>query len=237
MNRDVRVKVDMGDRVIVFNAAHPPTTADGKAVFDQLETEVTRVKALAALQLSGQAAARGAVAFKKELRSGLQKGLLRFLVRLGEGAVAEIPELAHRFVLPKIHASHQTFMTAVNTMLADVNTHRDAFRRLGLTDQLLVELTGLFGQYTKAIEQRAASRQQHVGASADIEASANRIVEIVERINGLTQHRFRREREVLAAWDSARTVVTPGGKPTGDATANPPAPSGPGAEGGSKQIA
>src|SRR5213593_508563 len=107
MDSHVRIQLDMADKVLVFNAAHPPTDAGTQVVFDELTAEVSHAKDLASGQLSGRTAARSATSRRKQLKAELQGGLLRYLVRVGQAATQELPELAERFQLPNLGDSNR----------------------------------------------------------------------------------------------------------------------------------
>jgi len=59
------------------------------------------------------------------------------------------------------------------------------------------------------MEQGQAGRQTHVGASAELRALADEIVQIVRVMDGLVRHRFRNNPEALAAWESASNIPGP----------------------------
>src|SRR2546426_10103520 len=108
MKSDVRRKLDMADRVLIFNGAHPPTDPGSQVVFDQLADRVTQAKAFATEQRGGQVAARAGTARRRELRAELPPGLPRYLVRVGQAAGEELPELARHFQLPRLSATNRT---------------------------------------------------------------------------------------------------------------------------------
>ena len=209
MNAAVRRKLDMADRVRVFNRAHPSTDSGMTPLFEQLEERISRAAALAALQRSGLAAARAGTGRRKELRAVLQEALLRHLVRVGEAAAKEQPELAGRFQLPRLGATNRTFVTAARAMLEEAKAHRELLVRLGMTAVLLGELSRQVAEYVAAVDQAASGRQDHVGARADLATVTAEILELVERIDGYQRHRFRDDADMLAAWDSAKNVVGP----------------------------
>ena len=67
------------------------------------------------------------------------------------------------------------------------------------------------------MEQGAEGRRLHVGASAELSVLADEIVQVVKVMSGLNRLRFAGNRDLIAAWESASSVVaTP--------TAPPPAP-------------
>jgi hypothetical protein len=75
------------------------------------------------------------------------------------------------------------------------------------------------------VEQGAAGRLAHVGASAELVVVADAGVQVVNVMNGLIRIRFGNQPELLAAWESAKNVLAtprPGEtKPSTDGT--PPA--------------
>jgi hypothetical protein len=80
-------------------------------------------------------------------------------------------------------------------------------------------------QFQTAVEQGAAGRLAHVGATAELNVVSDQVVQIVKVMNGLVRVRFGSQPETLAAWASASSVVaTP--RPSEDAT-TPPSPTPP----------
>jgi hypothetical protein len=206
MDREVRRKLDTADNVLSFNEANPPPDAAAKVVFDALAARVAEAKTTAATERSGLATERAGVARRKAVRVELQRGLLGYLVRIGEAVAEEVPELALKFKLPSLSATNRTYLTAATSMYAEANVHREAFVRHGLSDELFAELGAMLDQYAKAVELAANGRRQHVGARADLDAIGGEITVLLEKINRLNQHRFRNDPDRLAGWDSARNV-------------------------------
>src|SRR3989442_12671044 len=101
MRTAVRIRLDMADKVLIFNASHPPTDAGTQVAFDELAAQVTLAQQVASVQLSGQKAARSATLRRKQLKAELQGGVLSYLVRVGEAAARELPQLAAQFQLPR----------------------------------------------------------------------------------------------------------------------------------------
>ena len=56
------------------------------------------------------------------------------------------------------------------------------------------------------MEQGAAGRLAHVGASAELITVSDDIVQVVKVMNGMVQLRYANQPEVLAAWESASSV-------------------------------
>jgi hypothetical protein len=212
MKDGVRRGLDMGDRVLEFNRANPLTDAGDVPVFSRLEEAMARAKALAAQRRAGGNAARAGTARRHELREDLQGGLLRHLVRVGQAAGSEVPELMLRFELPRGNSTYRTFATAARGMLVEAQAHRDLFVRVGMPEPLLGELGQLLDQYDAAVEQALAGLRARIGARAQLEAVTVEILQVVRLVDGINRHRFRNDPERLAAWESAKNVVTPGRK-------------------------
>ena len=209
MNGEVRRKLDMADRVRVFNRTHPSGDAGLPPLSEQLDERVVRAEAVAAMQRSGRLAEGAGTARRRELRAKLQQGLLRLLVRAGEAAAKEVPELAKRFQLPSLGATSRTFLTAARTMLTEARQRPELFVRFGMSAPLLDELGGLLDQYGTSVEEAFTGRQQHVAARAELQEIASEIMDLVERIGSYYRHRFRDDPDELAAWESASNLIGP----------------------------
>ena len=95
--------------------------------------------------------------------------------------------------------------------------------RHGLADQVLDNLLQALDQFDAAVEQGVEGRQAHVGASAELRAVADEVVQVVRVMDGLNQYRFMNDAELLAAWESASNVAGPhaSSKPATDDTPAP----------------
>jgi hypothetical protein len=181
-------------------------------VFTRLKESVVRAGDLAMQERAGRIAARAGTLRRKELRLTIHAGLLRHLVRVGEAAAEEEPELAFRFTLPRLNGPYRAFATAARAMLVETQARRELFVRVGMPDQLLDELGRMLDQYDAAVDQALAGRRTHIGARAQLEAVTLEILALVRLVDGINRHRFRNDPERAAAWASAKNVVTAGRK-------------------------
>jgi hypothetical protein len=74
---------------------------------------------------------------------------------------------------------------------------------------LLEEAQRLVNRFVAVSQAAASSRLAHVGANADLTAVTSEIMELIDRIDRLHRHRFRADRDALAAWESAKNVLGP----------------------------
>jgi hypothetical protein len=135
--------------------------------------------------------------------------LLRHLVRVGELAATERPELLDRFQLPSSRGTHKSYMIATKAMLAEAVAVRDLMVRHGLTESLLEDLARCITQFEEATETGFIGRRGHIGARAELLAVVAELMELPEWLDGLNRYRFRDAPEEMASWHIARNV--PGG--------------------------
>jgi hypothetical protein len=77
----------------------------------------------------------------------------------------------------------------------------------GLVESVLDGLVQALDQFDAAVQNGGVGRQAHVGASAELDAVADEVVQIVNVMDGLNRYRFASDAELLAAWESASSVL------------------------------
>ena len=217
MNAEVRRKLMMGERVREFSRANPSEDPSHAVLLGRLEDHLNRADALATQERAGRIAERAGKVRRDELRYAMHFQLLRHLVRVGEAAAKQTPELVGKFRLRSFNATHKDFLVAARAMLAEGQANKAAFVGLGLSAAMLDELGVAIAQFQEVLETGNAGRRDHIGARADLAAVAGEIVEAVELLNTFNSHRFQDDPERRAAWDSARLIL-------GSSRSRPPAP-------------
>jgi hypothetical protein len=102
-------------------------------------------------------------------------------------------------------------------MLAEAESQRELLVKYGLLDSSIQSLSQSLTQFEQAVEQGNAGRRTHVGASAELEALAEELVQVVRLMDGANRYRFAEDAEALAAWESAINTFAPSrssGKPS-----------------------
>lgn len=225
MDAEVRRKIEMATRVRDFALAHPFPEPSYAKVLARLEAGLTRADSLVTQQRAGRIATRGAAARKRELRNAIQSQLLRHLVRIGEQAAKERPELAGRFRLHDSGSTHKSFLTATRAMLAEAQGAKDLFVSLGLAERLLDDLGEAVALFEGAVQAGHAGRRDHISARAELDLVSRELSEVVGVLDGLNRYRFRKNPEVLAAWNNARDLLVRGrprgGESGGEGTVPP----------------
>lgn len=208
MNRDIRSKLDMGDRAHAFGLAHPSDDPAVTGLVTRLGGKLERGHTLAMQEVTGRLTVHSSVDNKDEIRALIRENL-HILSAAADLAGVDEPGLDVVFRLPHAHASHHAFLTSTKATLAQAESRRDQFIAQGMPTTLLDDLNGLVAQYEEAVDDKQLGTNAHVGANADLEAVAREIMMIVDLLDRVYAVRFRKNAELLAAWNSAREVVGP----------------------------
>jgi hypothetical protein len=197
----------MGTRALDFSRAHPDASPGYAAAVSRLEDRLARADQLAAQQLQGVAEVRAATQRKRELRRTMREAHLSHLAQAARMAAREVPELAQKLVLRPGTRTYLAFRTAARGMAAEARNQKEVLVKHGLVESVLDNLTQALDQFDEAVESGAGGRQAHVGASAELQAVADEIVQVVRVMDGLNRYRFVDDRELLAAWETASNVL------------------------------
>jgi len=222
MKAATRRTIEMATRVLNFCRAHPDPSPGYAAALARLEKTLAQVEVVAGRQRDGINAARSATARKRELRRKMRRTQLVHLARVAESTVSEVPEMAQKFVLVPEAIPYLAFRTAARGMSAEAQNQKELLVRHGLLDSVLQSLAQSLDQFDQAVEQGSNARRAHVGASAELDALAEELIQIVRLMDGSNRYRFSTAPESLAEWESARNTVGP----ARSTTTQPPQPSG-----------
>jgi hypothetical protein len=136
----------------------------------------------------------------------MQRAHLAHLTQVAKIAGRDVPELAQKYVVPPGTTSYLGFLTAARGIAAEAESQKEVLVKHGLVEAVLESLVQALDQFDSAVEHGTAGRQAHVGASAELKAVADEVVQIVHVMDGLNRYRFAKEGELLAAWESASNV-------------------------------
>ena len=211
----------MGTRVLEFSKRHPDTNAGYVAAAARLQDRLTRADQLAHQQLDGRSEVHAATAKKRELRRLMKAAHLDHLLNVAEVASVDEPELIQKFAFPPEATTYLAFQTAASGLAAEAQNRKDLLIKHGLSEDVLSGLQVALDQFETAVEQGDAGRLAHVGASAELVAVAEQVVQVVKVMNGLIRIRFANQPELLAAWESASNVVGPFRSSTPDEPTKP----------------
>jgi hypothetical protein len=207
MDRIVRRRLEMAERVRDFSKAHPSTDATYAPVLARLEERIGRLEVVARQQQGGLLTTHASVVRRQELRRRLHHELLRHLVTVAAAAAEEQPGMAELFRLPSHSANNETFRTIARELLEKGQAQRELLANHGLADKLLEDLAAAVNEFDGSVVVSNEGRRDHVGASAELRAVSDDVVHLVAVLDGLNRYRFSGNAELRAAWESARSVT------------------------------
>jgi hypothetical protein len=225
MERTDRKRLDMAVRVKGFCHVHPSAEGGYTLVLGKLDERVDRMKALAEQQEDGYLTKHSAVTRRRDVRRRIHDELLRHLVTVAAVADGEQPGVAEQYRFPRGNENNEIFGALARTMLEQGNTQRELLLKHGLSERLLDDLDAAVKEFDASILDRNEGLRGHVGARAELRAVSNEIMLLVDMLDGLNRYRFAGNAELLAAWESARRVVT-GPRTPDEAAVEAPKPAG-----------
>lgn len=218
----------MGKRALDFSSAHPDPDPGYATAVAHLADRLGRATELIAGQNAGIVQVRNATARKFELRRTLTRQHFNHLASVARRAAVEAPDLERQLALLRLNAQGTLlgFRTTARQMVQEATAQKELLAKYGLSGAMFDQLVTLLDQFDATVDQGVAGRQQHVGATKELDRVADEVVQGVAVLNGLNRARFAHDPNALCAWESASSVVTvhphvellpPSGTPTSDA--------------------
>jgi hypothetical protein len=202
-----RRQLEMGQRVLEFSRQHADPSPGYVTAAARLQERLERAQQLARQQVDGRSQVRAATLRKAELRRLMLSAHLNHLANVAQFAAVEDPEVAQKFDFPSDATTYLAFRTVAAGMVAEAESRKDFLMKHGLSEEVFSDLKVVLEQFETAVEQGAAGRLAHVGATAELVTVAEEVVQMVKVMNALVRIRFANQSELLAAWESASNVV------------------------------
>jgi len=218
----ITMRLEMGGQVLAHSKAHPSDDPNHTALVVRLEDRHTRGLALTQQAVDGEFTVHSSVRGKEELKQVIRQHLMA-LNGVAQLASVEQAGIEVLIQVPPAGRAHSKFLAVTRVMLGRVTENSDIFRRHGLPDTFVAEVTALTDQYERAVRTKQSGTQTHVGANADLEAVTMEIMRIAKALDRLNRVRFRKDPERLATWKSARDMPWPSDKPEGASPVEPAA--------------
>lgn len=209
MNAQLRRRLEMAARARDFLRAHQMDGVGQDLGLTKLEQLLEHAENLATQQRVGVAVERSAVKQRQELRRALQPRILGYLSAVGAVVGTQNAELAEQFRMPPANTTHQGLLTMSRAILERATAQKELLVKLGMSEQVLDELTTALGQYEDTLQATSAGRREHVGARADLQVVAADISKQLRLLDKVVRYRFGDNAELMGAWESARNVAGP----------------------------
>ena len=203
MKAKIRRKIEMAARALQFSRVHHDESPGYAAAVARLEQGLARAGQLASQQRDGILEHRAATAQKRALRRLMRRTQLMHLVRVARVAAKDEPELDQKFTLLREASPYLVFRTAARAIVAEAQNRKEFLVAYGLADTAFDSLVAALDQFDHAVAQEIEGHQRHVGATAELEAIARELLQMVQVLDALNRFRFARDTEALAAWESS----------------------------------
>jgi hypothetical protein len=197
----------MGARVFEFARLHQDTSPAFVAAVARLQERLARADQLDRQFMDGRSAVHVATARKAELRRRILRVHLHHLASVAQVASVEEPELGRKFVIPPGTTTYRAFQTVASGLAAEAESRKELLLKHGLAEEVLSGLRVALDEFEAAVDQGAAGRLTHIGASAELNTVDEDVVQIVKVMTGLIHVRFASQPELLVEWESATNVV------------------------------
>jgi hypothetical protein len=225
MDAESRKRIEMGTRALEFSRAHPDTEPGTAGVVAKLEQLVARANEVASAQRDGLIHSRAATARKDELRRAMAVPIAH-LAEVGEVAASEEHELGQTFRFKPGASTLLAFRTAARGMASAAEAHQEVLAKHGLSASVLEQFGRMLDQFDAAVALGNDGRTAHIGATRDLRAVAQEIVQTVRVMDGRNRQRFAEDAQLLGSWLGASRVLgrRRAGTEGGPAVAVVPAP-------------
>lgn len=235
MNKRVRRKLEMGDRVVELGTDPAlALTAPITVLFTQAAMVVTALKARASDQASGTGAYRGGAQQSRLLARDIR----RTMVEISEIAKvlkpSDLPGASEIFRLPRGNPSFQSLLAAARHFAEDVEPHKALFIARALPATFVDDLESKIAAFEIAIQSKAGGRATRVGGTSGLEVHAKALMEIVQELRAIMRVHLKSNPSLLDAWKSAARVERDQPSPN---KGQPIDPSGGSGGGGSTAVA
>jgi hypothetical protein len=210
-------------RVRDFGAGHVasfPAATLGKELFDALDGIVTELEEQTTAQASGSSAARQGTTVRAQARAKLREDL-EAISRTARSMSRGTPGIENKFRMPPGNSNDQALINAARAFAADAVSLSAEFIRHELPADFLAVLNNDINAFEVAVNEQNRGTETRVSATAAIDATIERGVETVRRLDAVVRNKFRDDQATLAAWESAshterapRSPVTPPPPPT-----------------------
>ena len=221
MNDLEHKRYQMLTRVRAFGARHAsafPADALGGQSFAEVGAVITALAGYDTAQSVGRGGARESTVSKATPRAALYEHLLAINVT-ARALALDTPGLETKFRMPR-SGTDQALITAGRAFAADAVPLAGACQQHEMPANGIAALHADIAALEEAISGRAHNRDSHVAATASLDATVERGIKAVQRLNAIVRNKFRDDPAALAAWESAshverrsRTIAPPQPEP------------------------
>ncbi len=176
----------------------------GGQTFADVGAVLTALAGYATTQFVGRGSARERTVATATARAALYDHLLALTVT-ARAVALDTPGLETKLRRPR-RGTDQALRTAGRACAADAVPLAGAFQQHEMPANFVDALHADIAALEEALSGRARSRDAHVAATAALDATMERGIKAVRRLQAMVRNTFRDDPAALAAWESASHV-------------------------------
>jgi hypothetical protein len=222
MKKVINRKIDMGDRVVQIGTnPEMALTAGITALFAQVATTTSALKALATDQSGGQGTFRGGAQECRRLANEL-RGSMRDINEIARVLKPDVaPGAKEVFRMPR-KRSYQALTAAARSFAEEAQPLEALFTARALPATFIADLQAQITAFEAAVGMKAGGRSERVSGTAGLDSTARSLIETVQELRAVMRVHLKAKPALLAAFRSAARVEqgtsaaeTPGGSTPG----------------------
>src|SRR5215813_6866078 len=207
MNELETKRYQMLTRVREFGSRHAsdfPADSFGGQIFVEVSAVITALAGYDTAQSVGRGGVRESTVSKATTRATLYEHLLAINVT-ARALALDTPGLETKFRMPR-SGTDQALLTAGRAFAVDAVPLAGEFQKHEMPANFIDELNADIAALEEAISGWARHGDSHVAATASLDATVERGIKAVQRLNAIVRNKFRDDPAALAAWESASHV-------------------------------
>jgi hypothetical protein len=193
--------------VVVFGGEHPLTPANTRAtaLYTQIGTTATSLRAHADDQDSGNAEFRSGTLSRREASKALRDEMRPINQMARALPKDQFPGVRALFRMPPT-TGYAAILSRANAFLEAVGPIKAAFVERGLPADFDEQLETRIAAITAATNSRTLGKAEQVGGTAGMGAKASEGLAAVAELDSILSYQYRNNPALLAAWKSVRHV-------------------------------
>ncbi len=152
---------------------------------------------------------RTATEHAKKARRRLGRGLLPLFARAGLAAARTKPELLASFRSLSPRVTNLDFAAAAGSLIEATKANLEVLADHGVSAKMVEEAAALLEQYVTKTALGLQSRNSRVVGTKELRVVVTELLDIVARMDRYHRHQFADDPQMMAGWESARTMAGP----------------------------
>jgi len=211
MNADMKRRIEMAGRVLVYSREHPSDAAGYQAAVARLVERLARAETVTQLHATNRLLSKGGLAERRALRRTLTADL-RLLAAIARSAGLESVGTPVVIQYPGPGQSNLAFLEGGRAAVSLGREQEELLVRHGLPAAHLGELAVGLDAFEARLIERDLTLVKRIDARAELKQVGRDLARVADELGAFNRHRFQDDPVALSAWRFARSPRTPARK-------------------------